>query len=239
MVTVNVNRRTRLVRLAAARHGLQSRAAHDLSQRLDRFFRRQARHVRQRFLEIPVKSELKAMRDTNRLVPEGDADELIRLILTSGVAVAVESSEATAALIGVTAPAEDRLRMLLLQAGDRIRNINDATRAAVQRALEQGLTDRLTDRQLGRRLREVVEETYSGRSQAIARTEMALADQAAAHEVYREAGLATVLILDGSDCGWTRHNDPDKANGSRRSLAEAESHPVSHPNCVRVSVPDV
>jgi hypothetical protein len=39
--------------------------------------------------------------------------------------------------------------------------------------------------------------------------------------------------FDGDDCGWTSHDDPDKADGTIRTLDEASDYPLPHPNCVR------
>lgn len=50
------------------------------------------------------------------------------------------------------------------------------------------------------------------------------------------AGAADVdwfEIFDGNDCGWTSHEDPDRANGSIRSRDEALATPLSHPRCRR------
>lgn len=49
----------------------------------------------------------------------------------------------------------------------------------------------------------------------------------------RQAGVAVVEVFDGSDCGWTSHQDPDKANRTLRSVEEAADWPISHPRCRR------
>lgn len=46
-------------------------------------------------------------------------------------------------------------------------------------------------------------------------------------------GIEWVEIFDGPACGWTSHADPDKANGTIRTLAEANEYPLSHPRCAR------
>lgn len=46
-------------------------------------------------------------------------------------------------------------------------------------------------------------------------------------------GIGWVEVFDGADCGWTGHDDPDKANGTVRKVAEAQAHLLSHPNCRR------
>ena len=76
---------------------------------------------------------------------------------------------------------------------------------------------------------------YTGNT--IARTEVAQASAAAASAVWDELGVQWVDIWDGSGCGWTTHDDPDKANGSRRTLEAYQAQPLSHPNCRRVALP--
>lgn len=40
-------------------------------------------------------------------------------------------------------------------------------------------------------------------------------------------------VFDGPNCGWTRHDDPQHANGMVVSRQQAEAQPTSHPNCRR------
>lgn len=48
-----------------------------------------------------------------------------------------------------------------------------------------------------------------------------------------EAGVGWVECFDGTGCGFSSHESPDKANGTIRTLAEARAHPLSHPRCRR------
>jgi hypothetical protein len=74
---------------------------------------------------------------------------------------------------------------------------------------------------------------YGSRSYLVALTETASAWNVAATESYRASGIGFVEVFDGPDCGWSRHDDPDLAHGSIRSLAEAKAQPLSHPRCQR------
>ncbi|MFF8990021.1 hypothetical protein ACF09H_08760 [Streptomyces sp. NPDC014983] len=49
----------------------------------------------------------------------------------------------------------------------------------------------------------------------------------------RQAGVSLVEVFDGFDCGWTSHQDADKANRTLRSVEEAADWPISHPRCRR------
>ena len=42
-----------------------------------------------------------------------------------------------------------------------------------------------------------------------------------------------ILVSDGPDCGWTYHDDPQKADGMVVSIAEARANPIAHPHCQR------
>ena len=50
-------------------------------------------------------------------------------------------------------------------------------------------------------------------------------------------GFEWMEVFDGPDCGWERHDDPDKANGTVRRLADCRSHSLSHPRCARNFAP--
>jgi hypothetical protein len=69
------------------------------------------------------------------------------------------------------------------------------------------------------------------------RTKLAETWQLASFDLYRQAGVQYVEVSDGAGCGWTSHSDPDKANGSIRTLDEAGAYPLAHPNCARSSFP--
>lgn len=46
-----------------------------------------------------------------------------------------------------------------------------------------------------------------------------------------------VEVSDGPGCGWTAHTDPDTADGTIRSIDEADAYPISHPGCIREITP--
>jgi hypothetical protein len=74
----------------------------------------------------------------------------------------------------------------------------------------------------------------SSRAYLIALTETGNAFNQAAIAGYRSSGLVDfVEVLDGPDCGWSSHRDPDLAHGSIRSLEAAQRQPLSHPRCQR------
>lgn len=81
---------------------------------------------------------------------------------------------------------------------------------------------------------------FAERAQTIALTETATAYNLSSSAAYRDSGLVeTVLVFDGPECGWTEHDDPDLADGSVRSLDDADEYPTSHPNCQRAFGPIV
>ena len=226
------------LRAALALQTVTQRTSGPAASSVRRFFARQADAAAARVLgQFRLLGEVKAT--PGEVIPAADAEVLIRALLPHRRRAALMASAIAAELVKMPAltDADAALRQMLARGGDRIRRINANTRDAVRRTLDQGMTDQLTDRALAARVRQVVRETYTGRANAIARTEMALAEQAAAHERYAAAGIQKVRILDGPECGWTSHDDPDLANGSTRTMAEAEAQPLSHPNCRRASVP--
>lgn len=46
-------------------------------------------------------------------------------------------------------------------------------------------------------------------------------------------GIEWVEVFDGPNCGWSSHDDGDKANGTIRTLEDAQQHSLSHPRCAR------
>lgn len=78
------------------------------------------------------------------------------------------------------------------------------------------------------------------RARTIARTEAAYADTRGSILGYRQSGrVKQVRVFDGDGCGWTGHDDPDKAHGSIRDLDDVDGHELAHPNCRRSFAPVV
>lgn len=50
-------------------------------------------------------------------------------------------------------------------------------------------------------------------------------------------GVQYLSVIDGPECGWTSHDDPEIANGKVVTLEEALQYPVAHPFCRRSFVP--
>ena len=120
-------------------------------------------------------------------------------------------------------------------AGNRIGGVNMETKRLVQEVLRRGLTEDATSRDIQRQLREVLKSP--ARAKTITRTELASFTNQAQTEVMRLNGEGYVEALDAVDCGWNGHDDGTKANGRVVSIEEANSQPISHPNCVRAYTP--
>lgn len=129
----------------------------------------------------------------------------------------------------------------LKQAGTRIKDIGETTRAEVQDLLSYGAEHGWTVGDLVRGtadragLRDLVEQTYQFRARAIARTELGTAQQIAGVERYTAAGLQNVLVLDGE--GPNSDDICNQLNGTTQTLAWARANPLQHPNCVRAFAP--
>lgn len=63
------------------------------------------------------------------------------------------------------------------------------------------------------------------------------ANIAAARTALDELAVDFVEVWDGADCGWTSHDDPDRAHRTLRTVADALAHPAAHPNCQRELLP--
>ena len=131
-------------------------------------------------------------------------------------------------------------REILAAVGERVAGITDTSRELLEGAVERAIASGDSTDELRVVLEEIVTGWSSSRAQTIALTETAMVYNQAALAGYAESGLTDeVEVFDGEDCGWTSHDDPDLASGSRRSLDDAEAYPISHPNCQRAFGPVV
>ncbi|MFD4397208.1 hypothetical protein [Kitasatospora sp. NPDC058478] len=63
------------------------------------------------------------------------------------------------------------------------------------------------------------------------------ANTAAVHATAGDLNADWVQVVDGRDCGWTSHPDPEPADGTLRSVDSAAAHPIAHPGCTRGFIP--
>jgi hypothetical protein len=66
-----------------------------------------------------------------------------------------------------------------------------------------------------------------------ARTKSAVAYNAGTLNEAHQLGIGYVEVFDGPLCGWTSHEDTDKAARSIRPVQEAAVFAIAHPNCTR------
>lgn len=222
-------------------HRLQAAVARALAMALERFFQEQGRRAARRYLDMAKGPS------AHDLLPPEEERLLVALVDGYLLEVVVRVGEMAGEMVGVGPYPEGdpRVQAILAEAGTRIRAISETTRQAVRELLmeanRRGYNTYQTAYGVPREgfpgISGVVAETYRGRAETIARTEVAWASQRAAHGRYQEAGVTEVDVWDGPDCGLTRHDDPEKVNGKRYPLAVIEQYPIAHPNCRRVSMP--
>ncbi len=222
--------RAQAIRIIVAREAAQDQLGLMMAAELLAFFIRQGRNAA-RFVRT---GKSKAFTDPDGLVPPSDVELLNRIIARYATAQWEFTSGVVAPLVDVAVSDvlnfEARRRLAL-----RVTNINKVTRNRIANIVEDGVSRKLTDRQIGLEIGEAMGQPARG--QMIARTELALADQQSAVDRYRAGGVEVVEVFDGPGCGWTSHDDPDIANGSVRTLDQAETQPLSHPNCRRAFLP--
>lgn len=173
-----------------------------------------------------------------------DRSQLEKLIKRYYVEVIQLSWETWNVALGVekafdlTDPAVSRA---LKMAGEHVKEIQgtvmDAVKEALTHANENGWSiDQLVrGDETQRGLREIIDETYKNQSRAIARSELGQAQNAAAAERYRSAGVEKVEILDGG----AEDSAPacQIANGQIWTVALLDKHRLQHPNCSRCPAP--
>ena len=75
-------------------------------------------------------------------------------------------------------------------------------------------------------------DTYA---EMLARTKTATAYNLGS--IHGSPGVRFYEIIDGPNCGWSRHDDLDLADGKIVSRDDALGNPIAHPNCVRTINP--
>ncbi len=116
------------------------------------------------------------------------------------------------------------------------KQINDVSRKALARTLQEGVARGYTIGQIVRGVpdegyfgvRSIVRETYKNRSRAIARTEIANAQNTGTLARYQSAGVTRVTVRDGEEDALCA-----EYNGTVQTLDWALSNPTAHPNCTR------
>lgn len=228
-------------RIAAQHFRLQARHAERLAKRIRRYHLELARRVAERFLRTEAglrldgESLAQKTSEPELLVTEQDKRILQQLLVAAERAMWDDSQNLVAEILPIEpvpllGEVEERI-------GQRVTRITEVTRSQIARVIDDGFSAGLSDVQIAEDLRTVVEETYRGRADTIARTEIAMVDSEATVNAYQQVGVTHVLVSDGLDCGWTSHDDPDKADGSTRSLEAWQARPIAHPNCVRSAAP--
>jgi len=214
-----------------------------LARALRDYFHALADRVARRYLSLA-----KAVNSGDLLLPEDHAE--LQALMERYLGNVIEEQSALNALIvggDPLAPGMPGYQLLQREVASRVVDITQATMRSIQDTLAEGLRNGYTARQIAngvpadefRGLRSIVAETYANRHETIARTEVGFIANRTTNDRYRNAGVREVDIEDGPDCGWTEHDDPDLADGSRRTMDEFEAYPLSHPNCVRVPLPVV
>lgn len=135
-------------------------------------------------------------------------------------------------------PAVERI---LETSGQNVKDITETTKQSIQDVLVRGRDQGWSIQQLvdgvgdlpG--LRSVVEETYKGRAQTIARTELGTAQNSASVVRYRAAGRTHVKVFDGG--GGDSDDICNGLNNTVQTMDWAEANPLQHPNCVRAFAP--
>lgn len=176
----------------------------------------------------------------------GEEDEAnLRVVLESFyVEVVKESWPVMNAMLGTTAAfdlTDPAVTQALAQAGTQVREISTSTRDQLRDLLQYGNEQgwSIEDLLLGDDDRPgigfFIEETYKGRPETIARTELGTAQQRAAVGRYERDGIQQVIVMDNQ----FDNSDPvcTELDGTVQSLDWARANPLQHPRCVRTFAP--
>jgi len=220
---------------------------------LDKYFDNLGEHVLSRFLEqtggkgAGEQGGRGAGVETKKLPPAEDlltvADEAaLRQIIQAFYAECLEASwDYYNHILGVSQvfSFEDPVVTgVLKDAASRVKDIQNTTLEALRSLLQQANTEGWSIDHIVRGdpasgvpgLKSLVQETYKGRAETIARTELGTAQNVAAVSRYTLAGVKQVFVMDN---GNEDDDEPCQAvNGTVQSLEWALANPLEHPNCV-------
>jgi hypothetical protein len=205
---------------------------------------------------LRVEAEIRAMIQEAEVIAARRVVESVHASYdTGGRAVALHLGQEVAFssidVDAVTHLAQDTMRALLRatrgMSEDVKQVIQDLVREHVRDKLYTGRTAIQAGRDLAASLRDrgITAIVYSdGRqvslptyAEMVVRTKTAEAYQEAGFNQGERLGIDWWEVMDGPDCGWTHHDDPRKADGMIVPLDDARAHPLSHPNCRRVTTP--
>lgn len=213
---------------------VRASAAKQMERAVDRFFTGLADRVARRAAKA---TDLPGLDD---LIEDSDWLDLEKTVKRYYVTVLESSWPLWSDALGVDVAFElsdPAVVKALKTAGQRVALIDDATRAELRdllgHAAEQGWTLDQLVRGDGDTpgLRSLITETYQGRARAIARTELATAQQQVGVDRYDETGMKRVIVFDGG--GEDSDEDCNALNGTTQTLAWARQNLIGHPNCVR------
>ena len=229
-------------RIARQHFRVQARIAGRLTDQLRRYFKDLGARAVERFLRIELglrmdgDSLARKTSEPELIVTDQDARILNQLLRAAEEQMWDDSYELVVEVLPDVEP-RPMPRELINRIGQRVTKITEVTRQQVANVINQGFDAGLSHQEIADRLRLVVEETYKGRADTIARTEIAMIDAEATVDAYGQVGVSHVVITDGPSCGWLKHDDEDKADGTTRTLEAWRAKPIAHPNCVRGAAP--
>lgn len=118
---------------------------------------------------------------------------------------------------------DPRVVDMLREAGTRARGLSQTTLDSLRQTLADNADAPRAD--LRRAIRRTIEETYRGRAEAIARTELRMATNQAAAIRYQDAGVRMVDVVDGDDDEPCRSRNGQRVTIEQFQQWDADEHP--------------
>lgn len=234
--------------LEAAMAPIRTRMAQDMESYHQRLAQRVNGVLGRQMQRTPGPFEGKALDDLgfdehDLVPPEADTD--LQRVMAALHLLIIETTWNTVNLSGLVGdvPFEagtPPVQRLLAEGATRVVQINDTTRQAIRESLIRGVANGYSIQQMANGvpadgypgIRSLVTELYRGRAENIAVTETGTAQNQAASERYKAAGVSRVLIMDGTD-------DPACAAvaGTEQTVDWFAANPLGHPRCRRAGLP--
>lgn len=220
-------------RIAQHHQALMMRVAGILEPKMHTFLREQGQRIVSAVMDgRSVERRAVELIDWNR-----ENEEMLGMMRSWWAVVTEEAFGSAADELGVvwdfdqTNPFLAEIEGLL---GHRVVDINETTRETIERVVTDALQDGTTIPDLQAEIERIVDPTYRGRAENIARTESQVALNTAHQKAYQASGqVSMVELLDGTDCDSPPGSDGltcPQRNGLVVSLADVDRHiQAEHP----------
>jgi len=245
--------RARMRDFASALRHVRSKIEPDMERELDSYFERLGDNIADRVTKLAggaagtdpstERKQLTIGMENMLFTPE-DEQELVELLEKYFIKIAMNSWEIINFILEVESKfdlTDPAVTSALAKAGNQVRAITQTTREELRAVLQYGnengwsIQDLVTGDEFQPGIRDIITETYRGRAETVARTELGRAQNDVTRGRYADAGVQHVMVLDN---GFENSHWFCKiVDGNVVTMDWMERNLLQHPRCVRAFAP--